>query len=271
MEGFEPYTSFVNLSEWEVINDLGNAWEITSTGLNSAQSARLRNYAQPVGTVDELISATRDLSSVTTNMTLSFRYAYKRRNTSDDDWLRVYASKDCGETWDIKKTLHGYQLTLGQAVQTQSSQFTPSSENDWTTVHMTNITSDYWVDNFRYKFNFEAGGGNNFYLDNINIYEGNPSDELIVGIEDMNDVYNGFNIYPNPAGSILNIQFDANDNQNINFEVVDITGKVAISTGVFAAAGNNLVVLDTEKLSSGLYFVKAKVGSAEKVMQFVKK
>src|SRR5690606_20970726 len=117
-------------------------FELTTTGLNSTKSARLRNFGQSVGDVDELISSPVDLSSES-QVTLSFRYAHKRRNTSDDDKLRLYVTNTCGDAWAIRKT-----ILMSIASPVQSTTFTPSSESDWTTVHVTNITSSYLVDNF---------------------------------------------------------------------------------------------------------------------------
>ena len=35
------------------------------------------------------------------------------------------------------------------------------------------------------KFRFEGEGGNNFYIDDINLYEGSSSDDIIVGVEEL--------------------------------------------------------------------------------------
>ena len=115
MAYYEQYSEFDGfLTPVEPTNpwlaDNTEFWELeTTTGLNSNQCARLLNYGQPNGRIDELISSPKDLTGVATNVTLSFRYAYNRRNTSDDDYLWVYASKDCGTNWDLKKTMHGFQ------------------------------------------------------------------------------------------------------------------------------------------------------------------
>ena len=266
LEGFENYSSLVNIEEWEVTNENGVAWELGSSGLSSSKSAQLLNFGEVTGTVDALISAPVDLSGVTGSMTLSFRYAYKRKNAADNDYFRVRATSDCGDAWAIRKTLHANQISS----EVQATSFTPSSIDDWTTVHMTNITNTYWTDQFRYLFEFEAGGGNNMYLDNINIYEGTPSDNLVIGIGE-NDGFENLSVYPNPAEDELNVRFSVNGEQTALLEVQEVSGKINQAYIVQANQGSNVVLIDTKKLSSGMYFLRVNVGGRQNVVQFVVK
>lgn len=267
LEGFESYGSLDGIEEWQVVNPGGNQkWEITSTGLASTQSARLMNYNQPIGGIDELVSAPVDLTPITGSMTLSFRYAYKRKNTSDDDYLRVLVTNDCGDSWVIRKTLHGFQLTS----EISAATYIPASDADWITVHMTNITSAYWVDNFRYKFQFEAGGGNNMYIDNINIYSGSPSDDLIAGVSE-NEGVGTLSVYPNPADDELNVRFDVNNAQTTIVEVQDLAGKTVESHVIYANAGANLVSVNTAQLATGMYFLRVTAAGVQETVQFVVK
>lgn len=268
-EGFESLSTLSNIEEWEV-KDYGNnaEWELTTTAGNSgSNSAKLPNFGQSSGNIDELIATPVDLSSVTsqTNMTLSFRYAYRKRNSGNSEVLKVYVSDDCGSTWVPRKTLQG--SLLGTDI--SSSSWTPSA-GDWVTVHMTNITSNYWVENFRYKFEFESDGGNNLYLDDINIYTGSPSDNIVVGLKEQSELGH-LTVYPNPTEGELSVRFDATSSQNLDLQVLDVTGKVVQTSAVNANSGANLVVLGTESLSSGMYFLKIIGASTQNSIQFVVK
>ena len=267
LEGFETYTTFTGIDEWEVYNPNGNGFELTTTtGLNSAKSARLMNHGQTSGSIDQLISSPVDLSSVTGNMTLSYRYAYKRRTTGDDDVLRTLVSNDCGESWAIRNTRLLHIVTPS----VQSTSYVPASDAEWTTVHITTINSDYYVDNFRYKFEFESGGGNNIYLDNINIYQGSSSDELVVGLSDIDaTIFSGLNLFPNPADDELNIQFSVETPQDVVFNVQDLTGKVALSNLIKANSGSNHVFMNTSQLAAGVYFLEVQVGGMKETRQFI--
>jgi PKD repeat protein len=268
LEDFEGFSTLSNIEEWEIVNNGGSAeWELeTSTGHTGTKCARILNNGQPVGSLDELISAPVDLSGITGSMTLSFRYAYKRKNSSDDDWFRVYVTNNCGDSWAIRKTLHGGQLTSA----TQSSSYTPSSAADWTTIHMSNITSAYWVDKFRYKFSFEAGGGNNMYLDNINIYSGAASDDLVIGLTEEGQL-SELSVYPNPADDELSLEFSLSSAQKVVVQLRDVSGKIAQRNVIHANQGLNLVLLDTKELASGMYFLNLNVAGHQKTMQVVLK
>ena len=268
LEGFENYSTLNNIQEWEIKNEQGNGFELISNIANTGnKSVKLTNYNQTEGTIDELISSPVDLSDITSSVTLSFRYAYKRRNTNDDDFFRVYVTEDCGETWDLRKTLHGFQLSS----QVQSSMFIPSPSFEWTTVHMTNITSPYWVENFRYKFKFEAGGGNNIYIDDINIYNGSPSDEIIydnLGLYEDNQITDLI-IYPNPTERNVNVRFEVVNNQDVIINIQDITGRITSRNTIKATPGINLVTIDTNRLSSGLYFLNVETSSSQKTLELL--
>lgn len=270
LESFESYNTLNNIEEWEIKNEEGNGFILaTNTGHTGTKCAKLGNNGQAVGTFDELIAAPVDLSGISSAVTLSYRYAYKRKNTSDDDWFRVYVTSDCGENWDLRKTQHGFQLSS----LTQTSQFTPSSQDDWTTVHMTNITSGYWVDNFRYKFQFEAGGGNNMYIDDINIYSGSPSDELVTADAGLTEgtLVSGLGVYPNPTEGELNIRFNMGGDEDAVIYIQNVAGQITQQSLVKAKTGSNLVLVDTNNLASGLYFLKLQVGKSQQTVQFVVK
>ncbi|TNF46113.1 MAG: T9SS type A sorting domain-containing protein [Bacteroidetes bacterium] len=266
LEGFESYTSLTSQDNWEIENfNNNNAFTLESNfGHTGTKCVKLVNYGQAAGSSDELISSPVDLSSITSAVTLSFRYAYRKKTSSDVEWLKVYVTGDCGDTWIQRKTLSGNSLSS----LTSTTSWSPASSSDWVTVHMTNVTSTYWVDNFRYKFRFESDGGNNFYLDNINIYPGSPSDNLVVGIAEEGE-FADLALYPNPADAEVNLRFTVNNAQQMVIAVKDITGKHVKDLLVNAAAGTNLVMMDTNELSSGSYFMTISNGEIAQTMKFV--
>ena len=135
---------------------------------------------------------------------------------------------------------------------------------------MTNITSNYFVDKFRVKFQFEGQGGNNFYLDDINLYLGSPSNTVVLGIAEEGDIAE-LSVYPNPTDAELNVRFTLSSDQITQLNIQDITGKTASKYVIHAASGSNNVIMNTENLAAGVYFVTIKAGEITKTMQFVKK
>lgn len=271
LDGFEDYTTFVNIEEWEVFNPSGNGFEsIGGIAHTGNRCARLRNFGQPAGETDELISAPVDLSGVdpaTDDLTLSFRYAYSKRSAGNDEWLKVFISGDCGGYWAQRKTIHGDFLSSN----VQGTNWEPSTQDDWVTVHMTNVTQAFYTDRFRYKFEFESDNGNNFYLDDINIYKGTPSDDLVVGLNESGLDITSLTVYPNPADEELNVKFSLQNADKTTLYVQDVSGKIVKATTVNGTVGKNIVMIPTAELAQGMYFLNIQSGSSQKTLQFVVK
>ena len=109
-------------------------------------------------------------------------------------------------------------------------------------------------------FEFTSDGGNNLYFDDINIYKGDPSDDLIAGLQDE-PPYSPLTIYPNPTTGQLNILIPTIDNNEAMIEVTELSGKVVQQKKIALLSGDNAVKLDLGALSNGIYFIH--VNSAE--------
>ncbi len=267
-EGFENYSSLSNLANWEIVNANNNsAFVLDNTVAHSgSKSVKLSNFGQVGPNVDELIASPVDLSGITsgTGITLSFRYAYRKKLSTDFEYLKVLVTDDCGDSWVIRKTIGGNSLS-SIAV---SSSWAPTNVSDWTTVHMLNITSAYWIENFRYKFKFEGETGNNIFLDDINIYAGAASDEIVLGVSEQNEI-GSVELFPNPTEGELNLRFSTTTAAQANIQITDVYGKMYTTNTIQAAAGSNLILLDSSTLSAGIYFLTLQVGGGKSVMQFV--
>jgi PKD repeat protein len=269
-EGFENYST-TNDVNFEIVSSANNAkWELfTSTGHTGTKCMKLDNFSQTGTNVDEMISTPVDLTSITAAdaVTLSFRYSYRKKVSTNTEVLKVFLSKDCGLTWDQRRTISGNSLSN----QATTTAWTPVAPSDWVTVHMTNVSSMYWNENFRYKFTFDGSGGNNIYLDDINIYPGAPSDNIVLGIQANELMVEDLVVYPNPTDAELNVQFTTPTNQDLQFYVTDLSGKVLQSMTVQSKTGSNLVLINTSSFASGMYLLKMGTQDASKVMQFIVK
>ena len=268
-EGFESYASLSNLVNWEVYNqENNNAFTIeNTTGYSGNQCAKLMNFGQAPSNIDELISAPIDLSVVpaTGTVTLSFRYAYRKKLAADYEYLKVFITGDCGETWVQRKTLGGSQLSS----LTATTSWKPTTQADWTTVHMTNVTSNYFQQNFRVKFRFEGEGGNNFYLDDINLYNGSPSNTLVTGVEEDNTI-SGAIIFPNPVVDELAVEYTGLVASTLTASIVDMAGKLVQSHLIQSNQGKNVIMMDTKGLAAGKYSLVLQSGQGKKTLPFIK-
>ena len=144
----------------------------------------------------------------------------QEKNTSNNDYLKVLASNDCGKTWSVRKIIQYSQLITAP----DQNNFIPSF-SEWKEATVTSILGPFCVQNFRFKFEFQSGGGNNLYIDNINI-----SYENTTGIS--NSFTGKVSIYPNPANDILNI---VSNNPFSKIQILDMMGKEVLMN-------NNLIL-----------------------------
>ncbi|MFZ1660136.1 MAG: M43 family zinc metalloprotease, partial [Flavobacteriales bacterium] len=104
-EGFEAVNSLPS-DDWQVNDENSDGTFALSTeaAYSGSHSVRLHNASANNDRVDELFSNTID-ASLDPPVTMSFRYAFARRISSNNDALRIYLSLDCGESWSLRRTL----------------------------------------------------------------------------------------------------------------------------------------------------------------------
>jgi hypothetical protein len=118
------------------------------------------------------------------------------------------------------------------------------------------------------KFKFEGEGGNNIYLDDINLYSGGPSDNLVLGIQENGDL-SAIELYPNPADEDVHIRYSSAIDTRMAVSVLDLSGKVISTSQVQSKQGDNLIIIPTTDLSAGTYLVQ--LGSNARTLKFVVK
>jgi PKD repeat protein len=179
LETFDKVSSISNSQYWNVINEGNNqAFKIINgVGYGDTVSLYLNNFKDKSKSLDAIVSTPMDLSAVKNqaDVTLSFKYAYRKLTSTDNETLRIYFSNDCGKTWSVRRIISGNNLSD----LTANTDWKPASKSDWKIVHVTNIISSFWNSNARIKFEFEGNGGNNLFLDEINLYPSGPVDTLV--------------------------------------------------------------------------------------------
>ena len=134
--------------------------------------------------------------------------------------------------------------------------FLPSF-SEWKEASISSIIGPFCVQNFRFKFEFESGGGNNLYIDNINIsYENTTSIN--------SSFYNEISIYPNPVKDQLTINAT---NYFSQIHVLDIMGKTVLKKNLSAT---KKLVLNTGSLENGYYFIQIIQGNKLRSYPFMK-
>lgn len=261
-EGFESLSA-VPGGDWTVVNEnTDNTFAITElAAFSGSKSVRVVNLSSMAGRVDELVSGTYDMTGAE-SITISFRYAFARRTSSNDDRLRLLVSNNCGATWSVRKQLRG-TVDLPTAPTTSGS-FVPNN-TQWGFAQSSAMSDIFHVSNFRYKFEFESDGGNNVYIDDINI-NGMP-----VGLDEM--ILSGaqaLTVVPNPATDATQALFAIGTADPVTLDLLDVTGRElrTLKQGILAT-GEQRLDISLAGLNAGIYFLRLKSGGIQEVARFV--
>ena len=247
-EGFENISSLPS-TDWQVINSGGNTWS-SITGPNQAgtRSVRVMNSVSESGLTDDLIGPGINLSLIPSPV-MTFWVAFAQRTSSDNDRLNVYISTNCGQTWNVRYTKTGSNL---KTVPPTTISFVPSNAITEWRMETVNISSYSSATNAKFKFSFLSDGGNNIYIDNINIS----------GANGVNELENNFllSVFPNPFSDQTSVAFVLQGHSNVNLSVTDVLGKeIKILHSGDLDPGTHQFGFSRNDLSPGLYFVRLNV------------
>ena len=249
-EGFESTWPGNN---WFLKNpDADEAWEVANASYTGVKGLRLMNYNSEVSHVDEMISNTFDMSAMDT-IYISYKWAYANRVNSTDDRLRISASGDCGDSWTLCRIRKG-TTNLPTATATNSS-FVPSSTSQWNGETLTLTSANYMTNHFQTKFEFICYGGNNVYLDDINITGIDSLGNFVEVLTAPVDV----NLFPNPAENNATLQVSTDAHRKVEINLFNSTGQLVktIYTGSLGIGTHNFELTHEVK---GLYVVQVKSG-----------
>ena len=82
-----------------------------------------------------------------------------------------------------------------------------------------------------------------------------------VGLNEVNLTKLDVNVYPNPATNEASVSFTTKENATINFEVVDLNGKVMFAQKQNVIKGFNAIHFSTENFANGFYIIKLSGGN----------
>jgi PKD repeat protein len=245
-EGFEQ--SPLPNANWLVVDTNFVGWQRTiNVAYSGVHCAYIDNLGNTYGDVDQLISPSYDLTTVN-NPSLYFRVAYAQVDTARD-LLRVLVSTNCGKTWQPRYAKYGSALST---VGPQSNPFVPSNFTQW---RMDSIGLPQFANqaNVRFKFEFTSRGGNNIYLDDINL--SSP-----LGINETQNTIFAFSVFPNPSRGSSVASFKLSDGGNVTVRLTDVLGReVLVIAEKEMSAGEQQIELNTAGLNAGVYFVTLNV------------
>ena len=124
----------------------------------------------------------------------------------------------------------------------------------------------------------DANGCSSNYCDTITIsskssgYTLNVIDESQINTLDILSLEpkNKSKIYPNPVNSLSYLDYSSDKKSNLSLTYIDYSGKIIKNERVKISSGNNKIMLSTEELGNGLYFLKINGENHVETLSFVK-
>jgi hypothetical protein len=211
-------------TEWSIINrDINfnaRTWEtFTTTSFSGNTCVGIKNFSNIAPAVDDLISPVYNLSGAGT-ATLSFRLFFTTRASTDKDNLAVSFSSDCGTTW----TNVYYKTTSALKTITNTVSFDyypPAASQEWR-LEKINLGAFLPFNQVRFKFSFTSGGGNNIFIDDINV-----AGTSNVGVHETALDPQSIDVFPNPADDQISVLFK-NNLDAAEILLFDLTGKCLV-------------------------------------------
>jgi len=245
---------FESNPDWTSVNPFGSAtWVTASTNYN--QSMVFDSYSNTtIGDQAWLVSPVIDFSS-TSVASVFFDLSYRLKNAGDSfrgsslDTLKVFGSSDCGNTYDqLLLSKNGVELTALEA----DNSWLPSAAPDWQRMYI-NLNSQVGQEQGRLAFVFINGNANNVYLDNIEFFE---SDNVSPpAVADPFLVYNS----DSQTSTDFFITFNLEERQNVNYELIDLTGR-SIASAQLEDVLNQTFEVGTSHLNPAVYILRLQIG-----------
>jgi len=186
---------------------------------------------------------------------LNFYYAYAQKPSASNDTLSVYASSDCGGTWNRIFELGGADLSTAG---TLNAAFFPASlQYSLASVDL----SPYANQDLYLRFEFKPdinGPGNNVFIDDI----------MVSGVSALpeNRPTNCLSIFPNPVKESFDLYSDCM-NDELRIELFDVCGKKVLDWNM---VGKNARFYLPTTLDPGLYFLRLKGSTSYGSLKLIK-
>ncbi|MFN7912741.1 MAG: M43 family zinc metalloprotease [Bacteroidota bacterium] len=244
-------------------NSNSSIWATTNLAASlGGKSMMIDGALTTAGTNEILETPSYDLNA-NPGVSYTLKYAYARKNLSQQDFFIAQGSKDCGGTWQTIQSINSANLSSGSGG-TTSSPFVPAA-NQWKLYDLSahpNFNNYINESNVKFRFIFRAdsinGLSNNFFLDEINLNSAVSINEKAASVF--------LNVSPNPFKSEIKIQVNLLQAENFEVVISNLLGQTLcyIENKTYYPGKNELHLSDLERLTTGVYFIQLK--SKEKII-----
>ena len=231
-------------------------WEQnTTTGANStAKSMYLNNASVSSGGDLDIFETPIYNFSNTTNVGLSYWYAYAKKTATQIDTFKIQYSLDCGGLWTNVIGAPSIGTMATNTGGTTTTPFVPTS-TQWKQATINSVLLSALNNKPSVKFRFyfrsdvNAGSSNNIYIDEINL-------SGTVGINELENAL-GLSMYPNPTTGMLNIELETLNGATASIEITDVLGQTLQTTSLTQPKTQ----LNIQHFSAGIYIVNINVNN----------
>jgi hypothetical protein len=249
-DSFEDPSIFA--TDWVIVNQDNDStyWKlVNTTSYSGSNCVSIMNFGQPAPLTDDLISPAYDLSAVQ-NPTLTFRLHFANNVTANYDRLVIYISNDCGKLWSqiYSRTA---SVDLNTIPTNETSSYIPSVGSGEWRLEKINIVNSWASGTVRFKFSFTSGGGNNIFIDDVNI-----NGTITTGLK-QNYNNSEMSIFPNPAKDNIELKYALRENSEADVELFDVVGKICLSQHI-SSTKEGMTRFDISALKEGVYFIRLK-------------
>ena len=134
---------------------------------------------------------------------------------------------------------------------TQTTPYTPTASTVWKIANISLATYTAYP-NVQIKIVNVTDGGNNLYIDNINIGTN------ITSISEVENQINDVAIYPNPNNGVFYLEYNLISSEDVTLEITDVLGRVIYTIeNKIQPIGLNREELNT-LLNNGIYTISLK-------------
>ncbi len=188
-------------------------------------------------------------------------------SSTDVDWFKF---SNTSTQRRIKVTLTNLPADYDVALYNSSGRRLKTSQNGGTTsetiVYNTNTVATYYIRVYGYN---GASSATQCYslLAQISSSSFRETDEDYIAFEEEASGIRA--LYPTPASGFVMVNYFSAAEKEINYHIIDMTGKVIASNPESVAAGENLFKLDTGNLSSGIYLLRIQDGNENFTQRFL--
>ncbi len=93
---------------------------------------------------------------------------------------------------------------------------------------------------------------------------------LFSATEEVNQVFSGITLYPNPTTTQAAVTFESKANTSYTYTILDLNGRVLSTRSARAVTGKNLLPLQTADLNPGLHLLRIQTEQGVHTIKFVK-